>query len=279
MAPRRTKDQEPKGEKRNGDAQSPADATESPTDVPVVESPTEELVFDSPVEHATSPKDDSTPAEQLHDLAIDSPPSHATDPRAPAAPKQPLTKSDSAIPAMRSPSPKQIYDVMSTSPTASACETPCVDRSHHKALHRGEAEGFFPLQEEREEEVADSPGGLHDDDDNWAGHEGKHGERDRQAEQEHVDSMLPASQVAVSHSTESLHALRKQSEGYSPFSTQSGDQTPAALRPDKGKERMLSVDDGMSEGSVRGRAAPGHHRRESSTHRCVSCFPGVRSTC
>lgn len=266
---------------RNGDTQevqSPVDVTDSPTDMAVVESPTEELVFDSPVEHATPPQDGSTPAEQIHDLAIDSPPSHSTDPRAPAAPEQPLTKSDSAIPAMRSPSPKQIYDVMSTSPTASACETPCVDRTHHKALHRGEAEGFFPLQEEREEE-AESPGGLHDDAADWAGHEGTHGERDRQAEQEHVDSMRPASQVAVSHSTESLHALRKQSEGYSPFSTRSGDQTPAALRPDKGKERMLSVDDGVSEGSVRGRAGPGHHRRESSTHRYVPLFCGARSTC
>jgi hypothetical protein len=279
MAPRRTKEHKaPEGETRNGDAdavvQSPVDATvESPTEVQVMESPIEELVFDSPVDEIASPNTVSTPPSP--DLAINDPlPSlHTVDPRTPSGPTDNLTKSDSAVPAMRSPSPeqKQIYDVISTSPTASACETPCLDRATHKALHRGEVEGFFPLQEveEREDDVdvAESPGGLTDDED--AGGEErdvKGKERDREAEQRRVDSMDVAKTAALSHSTESLHALRKQSEGFSPCHTDSGSQTPAGLVPGKGKERMLSVDD---EVSVRGRGGPGHHRRESSTHRYV----------
>lgn len=279
LAPRRTKELEPGTERRNGGAEvveSDVETVASPVDVPVIDSPAEELVFDSPVDEVSYPIDGST-SSAIHNLAIDSPPSHATDPRISADPLDPVTKSDSAVPSLRSPSPKQIYDVISTSPTASACETPCIDRTHHKALHRGEAEGFFPVQEEREkeDEEVESPGGLGDHD--WAGKEGKPGERDRKAEQEHVDSMHVARESAVSHSTESLHALRKQSEGFSPCRTQSGDQTPAALRPDKGKERMLSVDDGASEGSLRGRGGPGHHRRESSTHRYVlSVSPSYR---
>lgn len=278
MAPRRTKEQKaPEGETRNGDAdavvQSPVDATvESPTEVQVMESPVEELVFDSPVDDVASPNNVSTPAPHL---AINGslPSLHTVDPRTPSGPTNRLTKSDSAVPAMRSPSPeqKQIYDEISTSPTASACETPCLDRATHKALHRGEVEGFFPLQEveEREDDVdvAESPGGLTDDED--AGGEEtdvKGKERDREAEQRRVDSMDVAKTAALSHSTESLHALRKQSEGFSPCHTDSGSQTPAGLVPGKGKERMLSVDD---EGSVRGRGVPGHHRRESSTHRYV----------
>lgn len=286
MAPRRTQGQKaPEVKTRNGDAttvvESPVDATvESPTDVAVVQSPVEEHVFDSPVDEVASLADTSTPPSPPHHLAINDPlPSiHTVDPRTPSGPTDHLTKSDSAVPAMRSPSPeqKQIYDEIFLSPTASACETPCLDRATHKALHRGEVEGFFPLQEDPHEDdvdVAESPGGLSDDEE--AGREGKEAkgkERDREAEQRRVDSMDVAKTAALSHSTESLHALRKQSEGFSPCHTGSGSQTPAGLVPGKGKERMLSVDD-VGEGSARGRGGPGHHRRESSTHRYVHRFP------
>lgn len=322
MAPRRNRD-EGKDVKSGSKEKDEADATvESPTEVAVVDSPVEELVFDSPVDEVVvaSPAEEdgvaSAPSKDLDNLSINetSQTAHALDPRKAASPSEPMMKSDSAIPAMQqqrshSPEQKQIYDVISTSPTASACETPCLDRAAHKALHRDDPSGFFPVQEDAHEDdegdpaVAESPGGLSDD--GWgdfsAVEDGDDGskdvsptaseekQRDREAERKHVQSMNIAKVAALSHSTDELHASRKRSEGFSPGSTESGGETPGGKKEllstpgnGKGKERMLSVDDAVSETSSRGRGHPGHHRRESSTHRCVgwlSCLLRTHFVC
>lgn len=260
-------------------------------DVALVDSPVEEVV--SPIQ-VDSPQDDTDASPFNHsnstNLPIASP--SANDPRSASSRSNPLTKSDSALPAGSSSSPKQIYDVISTSPAASACETPCPDKEAHRARHVDGHDGFFPVQEDEHEDdppedcVAESPAGSFDDghrhrQDFSAMREGHTGDSPvntqqqqqalRDEEQAHVDSMVVAKDSALSHSTEALRARRKTSEGCSPPAPASPVETPregAATPAAGGRGRMLSVDDGMSDISSTGRGLPGsHHRRTSSTHR------------
>lgn len=299
MAPRPIKD------RRNDATPTKAGLEEvvhSVNDVSLVDSPVEEVA--SPTEgivasplHA-SPKNNG--ARHARDSINISPPTaspSASDPRQVSDYLNPLTRSDSAIPASEkrrssSPEQKQIYDVISTSPTASACETPCLDKEAHRRTHKDDADGFFPVQEDAHEDdpqdevmVAESPGGLSDDggDDFSVIRDRNNGSSIsppselqkalKEKEQAHVDSMGAAKDAALSHNPDALRASRKHSEGKSPPEPSSPVDTPrdGALTPadpGKARERMLSVDDGMSDTSSRGRGMPGsHHRRTSSTHR------------
>ena len=261
----------------------------SVNNVALVDSPVEEVA--SPIQ-VNSPQDDTDTSPSNNDDFPNPPiasPS-ADDPRNASSPTNPLTKTDTALPALEarrsSSSPKQIYDIISTSPAASACETPCLDKEAHRARYHDEQDGFFPVQEDEHENdppedcVAESPGGLsHDGEDFSAMRDGHTGDSPlttqqqalRDEEQAHVDSMVVAKDSALSHSTEALRARRKRSEGCSPPAPASPVETPregAATPALGGRGRMLSVDDGMSDVSSAGRGLPGsHHRRTSSTHR------------
>jgi hypothetical protein len=298
MAPRPIKD------RRNDASPTKAGLEEvvhSVNDVSLVDSPGEEVA--SPSEGILASPLNTSPtnhgARHGRDYIGISPPiasPSATDPRQASDSLNPLTRSDSAIPASEqrrssSPEQKQIYDVISTSPTASACETPCLDKEAHRRTHKDEGYGFFPVQEDAHEDdsqeevmVAESPGGLSDDggDDFSAIRDRQNGSSKsppsqlqkalKEKEQAHVDSMGVAKDAALSHHIDALRASRKRSEGKSPPEPSSPVDTPrdGALTPadpGKARERMLSVDDGMSDTSSRGRGMPGSHRRTSSTHR------------
>lgn len=293
MAPRPTQDRKDTAPSTKGGLE---EVVHSVKDVSLVDSPVEEV--ESPMEGTVdSPEEDAHASHDSINPPIASP--SAGDPRQGSASSNPVAKSDSAIPALEvqrstSPEQKQIYDVISTSPAASACETPCIDMEAHKAGHGHHGiprDGFFPVQEDaheddlqEEEIVAESPGGLSDEGDVFSAiRNRKDGSTDvsplttqqkalREEEQAHVDSMAVAKDAALSHSAQALHASRKRSEGFSPPAPASAAETPrdGALTPAgprRGKERMLSVDDGMSDASSVGRGQPGSHRRTSSTHR------------
>ncbi|KAJ9092103.1 hypothetical protein QFC21_006969 [Naganishia friedmannii] len=211
------------------------------------------------------------------------------------------TKSDSEV-RLSPPAVEPFFGAISASPTASACETPCVNGEAHHALHLRNSY-FEPLPEEVEQMDFSDQGGKEARETSGSNNdaERRNGDdesmpsgtkRDYQAEQKRVDSMAIAAKEPMSHSTQEMHDSRKKSEsfGYDPPSAEQvsqarkthhddekakeeGNGTAAAgvdtANGKRGKERMLSAEDAARETSARARCLTpqGPHRRTSSTHR------------